>query len=305
MHYSEVNMREPLHPHHWVTLAEQKANLRDPETWLKEQAAQIEVEYKEALKKHDAYIAATPTAGRIGTNQRLWRINFSYEQNTASINAAIGIIKHKNSLIDPNYTYYQTLQQFQRISKARKATAPQDETRAFLELAEVKYQNLWGYHELYKPAHPGTKPAVERITEILEYIEAELKQLGDTSTDNPEKPEALKIALDKYGFFNLKKIKEISPAKAENLINKMAVEGRPYTIAMFDYLGFNEHLCINHCESTKYKLFEKLAEILGCNKDTADGLVSALSPKATTSKRKKNSSWKHKEQVQKDYEALK
>jgi hypothetical protein len=304
MHYSEVNMREPLHPDRWVKLAEQTATLRDPEQWLRDQFDEIEKEYKQAIIENEAYKAANPNRGRIGTDQRLWRIEFSYRQNKAGIDVAIYRIRRKRALLDPTYTYRKNIMEFKRICDVKKNTSSIEKYADFLLEAEEKYRGFWEY-SLYVNTPVGLQPMDEKIEEIVNYIQAELDALGQTSTDNPDKCEAIKIALGKYGFFDLMKVRAISPAKVENLINKMAVAGNPYTIAMFEHLGFNEHLFINHCDSTKYRQSEKLAEILGCSPDTAKGNVSALSPKATVNTKAKNSSWKHKEQVQKDYEALK
>src|SRR5574344_942612 len=73
------------------------------------------------------------------------------------------------------------------------------------------------------------------------------------------KSELLKSKLSEFGFFNLSKIKILSPDKQILLVEKMVAKGIPYTIAMFEYVEFFKHIDFEH--------FSKISDR---NKEVAD-----------------------------------
>jgi hypothetical protein len=126
-----------------------------------------------------------------------------------------------------------------------------------------------------------------------------LPQQAETKTDK------LKTVLANYGFFELSKVKELSEQNKQTLIEFISTNSLPYSIAMFDFLGFLKHIETEHFK-TKDKLNKEVAKWFNSAKDgrTVKGNISSLSDHSTENK-SKYTAHIHKETVITDYQKLK
>jgi hypothetical protein len=126
-----------------------------------------------------------------------------------------------------------------------------------------------------------------------------LNQQLETDTDK------LKVHLVKYGFFELPYVLKLSEPNKQSLIELIRSNKLPYTIAMFDFLGFFKHLETNYFP-TKSKLNAEVSKWFNKDKDgrTIKGLINSLSDYSSEDK-ERYTSHLHKENVKNDYEKLK
>ena len=184
----------------------------------------------------------------------------------------------------------------------------------FLKLEEIGYKQL-----IYE--HGITKRMVKENTPQhfawLKWCKEEIKRLELAKPDQqaaenepesliPLKPEAseskkLSIDLNLYGFYELKQVKEFT--EKENLLDLLHENDLPYQIAMFDNLGFFDHLLKNHCK-TKDHLFGLLSKILNVRHRTVKGNFHVLDP-FSKEDRKRYTAHNFKEAVKKDLQKLK
>jgi len=124
-------------------------------------------------------------------------------------------------------------------------------------------------------------------------------QQAETITDK------LKAKLGQYGFFELPAVKRLSAQNRQSLIELISSNGLPYSVAMFDMLGFLKHLEKEHFR-TKYKLNRAVADWFGSDKDgrAVKGNISSLSTYSRTDK-KRYTAYTHKVAVKNDYQKLK
>lgn len=122
---------------------------------------------------------------------------------------------------------------------------------------------------------------------------------------NETKTDKLKAELGKYGFFELPKVKQLSEPNKQSLVELISTNGLPYSIAMFEYLGFLKHIENEHFK-TKYKLNREVANWFNSDKDgrAVKGNISSLSDYSTENK-SKYTAHTHKETVKADYQKLK
>lgn len=119
------------------------------------------------------------------------------------------------------------------------------------------------------------------------------------------KAERLNEKLSEFGFFELKKVKELSEKSKFIIIEKISESGLPYAIAMFDYLQFIQFLEKNYFDR-KYKLHKEVSKWFDSDKEgrAVKGNISSLLNN-TTENKNRYTAYKHKENVIKDYELLK
>lgn len=132
------------------------------------------------------------------------------------------------------------------------------------------------------------------------------KWIENLFPENPEtKMDKLKTQLVQYGFFELPKIKKLSDPNKIKLVELISTNGLPYSIAMFDFLEFLEHMRNNHF-TTHNQLNVEVARWFFASKDgrSVKGNISVLINNSTEN-REKYTSHIHKEQVQKDFNNLK
>jgi hypothetical protein len=115
------------------------------------------------------------------------------------------------------------------------------------------------------------------------------------------KTDRLKAELGKHGFFNLPKVSVLSEQNKQQLVELISKNKMPYGIAMFDFLGFIDHL--DRENGTAYKanfilsrLFKPEAKDDTSAKHLRRSLVKPL---------QRYKAILHKETVQTDYEKLK
>lgn len=134
----------------------------------------------------------------------------------------------------------------------------------------------------------------------IDNCEHELQpQQTETKTDK------LKAELGKYGFFELPKVKQLSEPNKQSLIEMISANGLPYSIAMFEFLGFLKHIENEHFEA-KCKLNKEVAKWFNSDKDgrAVKGNISSLSEYSKEDK-KKYTAHLHKKTVKTDYQKLK
>jgi len=119
------------------------------------------------------------------------------------------------------------------------------------------------------------------------------------------KSDKLKADLGKYGFFELELVKPLSEPNKQNLIELISSNNLPYSIAMFDFLGFLKHIETEHFK-TKTKLNKEVAKWFNSDKDgrAVKGNISSLSDYSAENKTK-YTAHTHKETAIKDYRKLK
>jgi hypothetical protein len=143
----------------------------------------------------------------------------------------------------------------------------------------------------------------ERYKFYLESFIIHLKNPAPQQTET--KTDKLKADLGKYGFFELPKVKELSEPNKQSLIELISTRGLPYSIAMFDFLGFLKHIKNEHFEIND-KLNKEVAKWFNSDKigRAVKGNISSLSAYSTENK-SKYTAHTHKETVKTDYQKLK
>lgn len=104
-------------------------------------------------------------------------------------------------------------------------------------------------------------------------------------------------------FWNLFKTKSLSHDSQSKLIELLVLNETPYSIAMFEYVGFFRYL-ESEKRLTKTDIFKKLAAIFECSKDCIKGNYYALDEHSKYDK-SRYTSHLHKEKVKTDYHSLK
>ncbi len=152
------------------------------------------------------------------------------------------------------------------------------------------------YRKILKEWYKDEKIFIDEITPLLKALPP---QQNETKTDK------LKAELGKYGFFELSKVKQLSEPNKQNLVELISTKGLPYSIAMFDFLGFLKHIENEHFK-TKYKLNIGVAKWFNSDKDgrAVKGNISSLSEYSAENK-DKYTAHTHKEKVNTDYQKLK
>ena len=136
----------------------------------------------------------------------------------------------------------------------------------------------------------------------LEFLKKEYqKHLPPQQTET--KTDKLKAELGKYGFFELPKVKQLSEPNKQNLVELISTNDLPYSIAMFEYLGFLKHLRAEHF-TTDYKLFKAVARWFGITERAVKGNIYVLNEHSKEN-RTRYTADQQKQTVQKDYEKLK
>ena len=131
------------------------------------------------------------------------------------------------------------------------------------------------------------------------------QKLGLPTQQTETKTERIKAELGKFGFFGLPKVMLLSEPNKQNLVELISAKGLPYSIAMFDFLGFLKHLEIEHFE-TKLKLNKEVAKWFNSDKEgrAVKGNISSLSDYSAENK-SKYTAHVHIENVKIDYQKLK
>lgn len=125
----------------------------------------------------------------------------------------------------------------------------------------------------------------------------------DDNTKKGNKAELLKSNLYENGFFEVTKVKSISHDGQSRLIDLLVLNGIPYKVALFDYIGFFKYL-ENEKSFTKVTIHKKISAIFDCTTDTIKGNMLSLNEHSTIDK-DRYTAHQHKEKVKRDYVSLK
>ena len=123
------------------------------------------------------------------------------------------------------------------------------------------------------------------------------------NTKKGNKAELLKSNLYENGFFEVTKVKSISHDGQSKLIDLLVLNGIPYKVALFDYIGFFKYL-ENEKSFTKVTIHKKISAIFDCTTDTIKGNMLSLNEHSTIDK-DRYTAHQHKEKVKRDYVSLK
>lgn len=161
------------------------------------------------------------------------------------------------------------------------------------DMEEISFVH-WDMVENLYPSLGKIEP--KRTVENLEPIKANTNILID------KRQKELRLKLTEYGFYNLDKVRILTPKAQQELTEKICESKKPFIIALFNYLGF-----INLLEktfATKYKMYQEIASWLGGDKEGRDIKGYILS----FTKRKENDRYNaflHEEEVKEYYQSIK
>lgn len=166
------------------------------------------------------------------------------------------------------------------------------------EIMFLNWERIEDFAPFSTPDEIAESEQKHSITNILK-IKALPPQQLETKSDK------LKAELGKYGFFELAAVKLLSEPNKQNLIELISSNDLPYSIAMFEYLGFLKHLEKEHFQ-TKYKLNEEVSKWFNSDNEgrAVKGNISSLL-KNTTENKARYTAYKHKETVKENYQKLK
>lgn len=150
------------------------------------------------------------------------------------------------------------------------------------------------YRKILKEWYKDEKIFIDEITPLLKALPP---QQTETKTDK------LKAELGKYGFFELSKVKQLSEPNKQSLIELISTNNLPYSIAMFEYLGFLKYLKTEHLK-TDYKLFKEVSKWFDVTDRAVKGNIYVLN-EFSKENRTRYTADQQKQTVQKDYEKLK
>lgn len=152
------------------------------------------------------------------------------------------------------------------------------------------------YRNILKEWFNDEKTFIDEIAPLLNlYKSPKIETKIDLFRDN----------LTKHGFFELAKVKALSPNNQNKLVDLVQLKKLPYSIAMLDFLDFFTYLERKHFNS-KYKLYKEVGKWFNTDKDgrAIKGNISVLLKNSTENKNR-YTAFLHKETVQNDYQQLK
>ena len=187
----------------------------------------------------------------------------------------------------------------------------------FFHIQHTGTNEGWGYVKNSYPTLLTHKSVREfgYYSGIVNKVEEQVKkhpQLFATfdkceHTPPPQQPETktdkLNTELNKYGFFELSKVKQLSEPNKQSLVELISTNNLPYRIAMIEYLGFLKHLKAVHF-TTDYKLFKAVASCFEATFRAVKGNIYVLD-EFSKENRIRYTADQQKQIVQKNYEALK
>lgn len=151
----------------------------------------------------------------------------------------------------------------------------------------------------------------EDISKIQkDLVDYKCKQYLDEKTlalDHLEQESSrMKLFIDKvrpYGFFELKKVTDLTSDGLVKLVELIVTSKTPYAIAMFEHIGFITHLMRAHFP----KLQDRdnfISKVLGAHARVIRGNINSLSPN-TTENKSRYTSYNNIEKVKIDYQNIK
>jgi len=150
------------------------------------------------------------------------------------------------------------------------------------------------YMKMIEEWYADEKMFFDEITPLMKPLPL---QQNETKTDK------LNAELGKYGFFELSKVKQLSEPNKQSLIELISTNELPYSIAMFEYLGFLKYLKAEHLK-TGYKLHKEVSKWFAVSERAVKGNIFVLN-KFSKEDKTRYTAHKQKQIVQTDYEKLK
>lgn len=135
------------------------------------------------------------------------------------------------------------------------------------------------------------------LEKLLFHLRTPPPQQAETKTDK------LKSELGEYGFFALSKVTHLSEPNKQRLVELISTKPMPYGIAMFDFLGYLQHLKAEHFKTTD-KLFKEVAKWFEVAERAVKGNINVLNNKSNEN-RERYTAHNHIETVKNDYQKLK
>lgn len=162
--------------------------------------------------------------------------------------------------------------------------------------------------ELTKEFTSGEMEYVVLLKKWLELQTTFFRNISDLiTTEIPVKQETkttqLKNRLAELGFYELPLVKELTFTRQSSLLELIANAALPYKIAMFDFVGYFQHLEKEHVK-TKSELHQMIAKLIGSTGRAVKGNINVLNPNSKED-RNKYTAHLHKETVKSDYQNLK
>jgi hypothetical protein len=185
----------------------------------------------------------------------------------------------------------------------------------FFHIQHTGINEGWGYVKNSSPFilthkavrefgyYSGIVNKVEEQVKKYPQLFATFDKCEHTPPPEQTKTDKLKAELGKYGFFELSKVKQLSEPNKQSLVELININGLPYGIAMFEYLGFIKHLKAEHF-AADYKLFKAVAKCFNVTDRAVKGNFYVLN-KFSKENRTRYTADKQWQTVQKNYEALK
>lgn len=162
------------------------------------------------------------------------------------------------------------------------------------------------YNEVPTLTIANVPASIYAKAQYLEWLKEKLNEKPDNKPLNtilPTKTNRLQIELEKYGFFELPKVKQLSEPNKQSLIEMISANNLPYRIAMIEYLGFIQYLKAEHFK-TDNKLFKAVANWFEVADRAVKGNIYVLN-EMSNENRTRYTADQQKQIVQKNYEALK
>lgn len=150
--------------------------------------------------------------------------------------------------------------------------------------------------------------------DTTEKFTTKAEKITDADNDNYLQTELLKKKMNfdrlkenlaKNGFFNLEMVNSLTETNKQKLVKLLIANGLPYSIAMFEYLGFIKYLGKNHFHKNKDRDIEISKWFSAdANDRSVRGNINVLYPSSTEDKNRYTAHL-HKETVKNDYQSLK
>lgn len=166
------------------------------------------------------------------------------------------------------------------------------------ELEEAVKQAVYE-HSLH--LHEKRITIIENLRKAFTPQQEEILPYGNFLTSKAEK---LKINLTRHGFYQLNKVEVLNAPNQSKLLNMIEQNGTPYTMAMFEVLGYIKYLDTNYFNRNKTKRNREIGSWLGVSTDTIKNNINSLSENSKVD-RSRYTAFQHTDEALKQYDKLK
>jgi hypothetical protein len=144
----------------------------------------------------------------------------------------------------------------------------------------------------------------EHIIEELPVFERLLFPEDDSFETEPTRYDKLNPKLKENGFYELSKVKILTPLKQKELIKKMLAKEAKHQMSFIKYLGFDKFILDEYTSGNKSKMYQKIGYVLGFNDRTIRGCLSAYNEKSSDRDKTEYQSFLYDKEVEKEYKML-